>query len=132
MKDNFIVSVHAAKLAVTTPSRHAPCRGRVQVETVEGGVGVSSLEFAFVETEIAVPPEVSGISPREGSIQGGQRVILRGNNLGECKEGVVRVVVADVDCTETLEYFSPCKHSPAAFVQLLMPSKQRLMRCKPP
>ena len=74
---------------------------------MEGGVGVSSIEFAFVEAEIATPPDVSGISPREGLVGGGQRVVLRGSNLGECKEGVVRVVIADVDCTETLEYFSP-------------------------
>lgn len=79
----------------------------MQVETVEGGVGISSIEFAFVETEVATPPDVSGISPREGPLNGGQRVILRGSNLGECKEGVVQVVIADVDCTETLEYFSP-------------------------
>lgn len=92
---------------MTTHPRHGPCRGHVQVETVNGGVGVSSVEFAFVETEVALPPEVSGVSPREGPVVGGQRVVLRGNNLGECKEGVVRVVIADVDCTETLEFFSP-------------------------
>ena len=95
---------------MTTPPRHAPSRGQVQVETVNGGVGVSSVEFAFVEREVATPPEVSGVSPREGPVGGGQRVILRGSNLGECKEGVVRVVIADVDCTESLEYFSPGQH----------------------
>lgn len=68
---------------------------------------MSSIEFAFVEAEIAISPEVSGVSPREGVVTGGQRVVLRGSNLGECKEGVVRVIIADVDCTETLEYFSP-------------------------
>ena len=96
-----------AKLAVTTPPRYGPGRGPVQVETVCGGVGVSTITFAFVETEIALVPEVTGVSPREGPVEGGQRVILRGSNLGECKEDVVRVVIADVDCTETLEYFSP-------------------------
>ena len=95
---------------MTTPPRHAPCRGHVQVETALGGVGVSSIEFAFVESEVAAPPEVSGVSPREGPVTGGQRVVLRGNNLGECKEDVVRVVIADVDCTESLEYFSPGQH----------------------
>ena len=77
------------------------------METVHGGVGVSSIEFAFVEAERATPPELTGISPREGPMGGGQRVVLRGSNLGECKEGVVKVVIAEVDCTETLEYFSP-------------------------
>ncbi len=100
---------------MTTPPRHAPNRGHVQVETVHGGVGVSSIEFAFVEAERATPPEVTGISPKEGPVSGGQRVVLRGSNLGECKEGVVRVVVADVDCTETLEYFSPGQWPEKAF-----------------
>ncbi len=102
-----ICVLSTGKLSVTTPSRHAPCRGHVQVETIIGGVGVSSVEFAFVEKEIAAAPEVSGVSPREGPQGGAQRVVLRGNNLGECKEDVVRVVIADVDCTESLEYFSP-------------------------
>ncbi len=52
-------------------------------------------------------PEVTGISPNEGPVKGGQRVILRGSNLGESKEDVVRVVLAGVNCTTTLEYFSP-------------------------
>lgn len=81
------------------------------METVSGGAGTSSLEFAFVEREVAAPPEVSGVSPREGPLCGGQRVVLRGNNLGECKEDVVRVVIADVDCSESLEYFSPGRSS---------------------
>ena len=54
-------------------------------------------------------PEISGISPNEGSVEGGQRVILRGSNLGESKSDVVRVEIADVDCTDSLEYFSRCK-----------------------
>lgn len=80
------------------------------VETVTGGVGISSLTFAYVEREVAAPPEVSGVSPREGPVGGGQKVVLRGNNLGECKEDVIRVVIAEVDCTESLEYFSPGQH----------------------
>ena len=54
-------------------------------------------------------PEVTGISPREGPVEGNQRVILRGSNLGEFKSDIVKVVIAGVDCTSTLEYFSPCK-----------------------
>ena len=87
--------------------------GPVKVETQSGGLGVSSVNFTFVENAIARPPEVSGISPSSGPIEGGQRVVLRGNNLGECKEDVVRVVLAGVDCTETLEFFSPCKFFPS-------------------
>ena len=59
--------------------------------------------------EDSLVPEISGISPNESSVEGGQRVILRGSNLGESKSDVVRVVIADVDCTDSLEYFSPCE-----------------------
>lgn len=51
-------------------------------------------------------PEVTGISPSEGSIKGNERVILRGSNLGQTKEDIIRVTIANVECLETLEYFS--------------------------
>ncbi len=91
---------------MTTHSRHAPGVGPVLVETKTGGVGTSSLKFSFSTGELSHPPEVTGISPREGLVEGGERVVLRGSNLGESKSDVVRVVIAGVDCTETLEYFS--------------------------
>ena len=58
-------------------------------------------------SEISFKPQVTGISPHEGLIQGGQRVLLRGANLGENKESIVKVMLADVDCTASVEYFSP-------------------------
>ena len=97
----------SAKLAVTTSSRHTTGSGPVVVETVSGGVGKSSVTFTFTGTECGQPPEVTGISPREGSVDGNQRVVLRGSNLGESKSDVVKVMIAGVDCTSTLEYFSP-------------------------
>lgn len=56
-------------------------------------------------------PEVTGISPREGPVEGNQRVVLRGSKLGESKSDIVKVVIAGVDCTSTLEYFSPSKQN---------------------
>lgn len=50
------------------------------------------------------------MSPNEGSVEGGERVILRGSNLGESRADIVQVVVAGVDCSQSLEYFSPCKY----------------------
>ncbi len=94
---------------MTTGPRPAPGVGPVLVETRTGGVGISSLHFSFSTGKVSYPPEVSGISPREGVIDGGQRVVLRGSNLGESKSDVVRVVIAGVDCSETLEYLSQCK-----------------------
>lgn len=70
-------------------------------------MGTSSLTFAFVGEKSFEPPEVTGISPREGSIEGNEKVVLRGSNLGECKSDVVKILIAGVDCTHTLEYLSP-------------------------
>lgn len=100
-------SPHTAKLAVTTSARHTTGSGPVIIETVSGGTGKSSVAFTFTGTEHGQPPEVTGISPREGPVEGDQRVVLRGSNLGESKSDVVKVVIAGVDCTSTLEYFSP-------------------------
>lgn len=52
-------------------------------------------------------PEVTGISPREASLKGGQRITLRGSNLGTGLEDVVKVLVVDMDCTGSVEYVSP-------------------------
>ena len=88
----------------------------IKTYTSEGSVrgGMSPDESGSLrssEAENLLTPEVSGISPREGVVGGGQRVVLRGSCLGECRGDVVRVVIADMDCTETLEYFSQCKCS---------------------
>ena len=40
-------------------------------------------------------------------MEGFQRVRLRGFNLGESKSDIIKVVIAGVDCTSTLEYISP-------------------------
>ena len=75
-----------------------------QVTPEQSPLDSSSLQG---DTENFLEPEVSGISPNECPVEGKQRVILRGSNLGESRSDVVRVVVADVDCTSTLEYISP-------------------------
>ena len=61
------------------------------------------------EGECLSKPDVSGVSPNECSLDGGQRVVMRGSNLGDSKGDIVRVLVADVDCTSSLEYFSSAK-----------------------
>lgn len=52
-------------------------------------------------------PEVSGVSPNEGSIDGGTKVTLRGTHLGTGPEDIKQVLLAGVDCTEAVEYLSP-------------------------
>ena len=71
------------------------------------------------ESKNSTLPDVTGISPNEGPVGGGQRVILRGSNLGTSKEDVVRLVMADVDCTDTLEYYSTCEWRGGERYQLL-------------
>ncbi len=81
-------------------------RGASSPSEVSGDSSVRSSEI-----ENPLVPEVSGISPREGPVGGGERVVLRGSCLGECKSDVLRVVIADVNCTDSLEYHSQCKHT---------------------
>lgn len=52
-------------------------------------------------------PEVNGVSPNEGSIEGGTKVTLRGTNLGTELEDIKQVLLAGVDCTRGVEYLSP-------------------------
>ena len=98
------------KLIVTTQARSSPARGCVVVKTESGGLGQSTVEFSFVDPDLKNadnPPEVSGISPREASLSGGQRITLRGSNLGQSAQDVHKVMLVDVDCTESVEYISP-------------------------
>ena len=52
-------------------------------------------------------PEVSGVSPNEGRIDGGIKVTLRGTNLGTGPDDIKQVLLAGINCTETVEYISP-------------------------
>ena len=72
-------------------------------------------------------PEVTGVSPNESPVGGGQRVILRGSCLGQSKADVVQVLVAGVDCSTSLEYFSPCQptlHSLYCVLAYCLPCSQ--------
>lgn len=73
--------------------------------------GNEAISFSHVVSEsvVLLRPQVTGVSPHEGPMQGGQRVVLRGSNLGESRESVLKVMLADVDCTSSLEYFSHSK-----------------------
>lgn len=52
-------------------------------------------------------PEVSGVSPNEGSVDGGTKVTLRGTNMGSGSEDIKQVLLAGIDCTQSVEYISP-------------------------
>ena len=60
----------------------------------------------FIDDDDSQVPDVSGISPSEGSTYGNERIVLRGTNLGESRTDIVKVLLVDVDCTKTVEYFS--------------------------
>lgn len=95
-----------------TPSWTKGLSGNVETKRLSGGVdGPSSLSRSESATsDVSSKPQVTGISPHEGPVQGGQRVVLRGSNLGENKESVLKILVADIDCTSSLEYFSQSKY----------------------
>lgn len=72
-------------------------------------------------------PEVTGVSPNKGPVEGGQRVVLRGSCLGESPGDVVQVLVAGVDCTSSIEYFSSGKSlqvNVIIIISLLLPLQQ--------
>ena len=97
-----------------TPSWTKGLSGNVETKRLSGGVdgylGPSSISRSESATsDISSKPQVTGISPHEGPVQGGQRVVLRGSNLGENKESVLKILVADMDCTNSLEYFCQSK-----------------------
>lgn len=52
-------------------------------------------------------PEVIIISPKKGTVSGGTKLTIRGNNLGTEAADVVALTVCGVDCLEGLEYESP-------------------------
>ena len=66
----------------------------------------------------SLQPKVTGISPHEGPVQGGQRVVLRGKNFGENEDSVLKVIIADVDCTNSLEFFSSSMYAVEVFGML--------------
>ncbi len=75
--------------------------GRVVLHTV-----INTNYHTLLSDSSGLTPEVTGVSPSEGGMEGNERVILRGSNLGENKEDIVSVTVAGVDCTGTVEYYS--------------------------
>ena len=54
-------------------------------------------------------PEVTGISPNKGSVEGGTKVTIRGTNLGINKEDVVGLFICGANVLATLEYVAPTK-----------------------
>ena len=54
-------------------------------------------------------PEVTGISPKEGSVEGGTKVTIRGANLGLNKEDVVGLFICGANVLGSLEYISSSK-----------------------
>jgi len=52
---------------------------------------------------------VTGLSPKEGSTEGGTHLTIRGSNLGHNKDDVIGLYVCGSNVLSTLEYFSPSK-----------------------
>ena len=60
-------------------------------------------------TEEFMPPEITGVSPREGPIEGGTKITLRGKNFGVNKDDITSITICGADCTSTIEFISPRK-----------------------
>ena len=52
---------------------------------------------------------MTGVSPKEGSSEGGTRLTIRGSNLGRNKDDVVGLYVCGSNVLSTLEYLSASK-----------------------
>jgi len=53
--------------------------------------------------------QVTGVSPKEGSVEGGTRLTIRGSNLGRNKEDVIGLYVCGSNVLSSLEYISASK-----------------------
>lgn len=60
---------------------------------------------------VSKKPEVSGISPNEGPVEGGTKVTIRGTNLGLNKEDVVGLFICGANVLGSMEYISSSKLS---------------------
>ncbi|XP_077989319.1 uncharacterized protein LOC144443651 [Glandiceps talaboti] len=61
------------------------------------------------KTGVDTRPEISGLSPREGSVGGGTCITIRGTNLGEHKNDIVRLLICGSNCLSSLKYESSNK-----------------------
>ena len=53
--------------------------------------------------------QVTGVSPKEGSTEGGTRLTIRGSNLGRTKEDVIGLYVCGSNVLSSMEYISSSK-----------------------
>jgi len=78
---------------------------------LDSGSSMESLSQSHHETEAidTIKPEVTGVSPKEGPVEGGTKVTVRGANLGRNKEDVIGLFICGSNVLGTLEYFSSSK-----------------------
>ena len=51
-------------------------------------------------------PEVTGVSPREGSANSETKLVIRGSKLGQSASDIISLTVAGLDCLASLDYES--------------------------
>lgn len=71
--------------------------------------GLDSIPEAFTTVSASRKPEVNGVSPKEGPVEGGTKVVIRGTNLGLNKEDVIGLFICGANVLGSLEYTSPSK-----------------------
>ncbi|XP_074651302.1 uncharacterized protein LOC141906050 [Tubulanus polymorphus] len=65
--------------------------------------------FHVLNDEDDRKPHITGISPMVGPVEGGTRITIRGDNLGDSLEDVIGLFICSANCLANIEYESPKK-----------------------
>ncbi len=90
-----------------------PRRKGTRIDTLDGGEGAAESGFTYGfmtpgSTMQALPtPDVTGVSPISGPVEGGTLLRIRGANLGYHVDDIAALYVAGVNCTANIEYVTP-------------------------
>lgn len=105
-------SVSCMDLTSTTTPFNATTRPDTKHLKAFPADSLSSLESISETTSASSAtrkPEVNGISPNEGPVEGGTKVVIRGTNLGLNKEDVIGLFICGGNVLGSLEYTSSSK-----------------------
>lgn len=72
---------------------------------------LDSISETGTAASVSTKPEVSGISPNEGPVEGGTKVTIRGTNLGLNREDVIGLFFCGANVLGSMEYISSSKLS---------------------
>ncbi|KAI6649129.1 hypothetical protein LOD99_6848 [Oopsacas minuta] len=105
-----VTEIQYSRISVNSDLRDSPASSTddLKVKSFPETVPSSHARYSMISDQL-MPPEVTGLGPRQATLRGDVQITLRGNYLGISRDDVIRVGVAGVDCTHSLEYFSSYK-----------------------